>query len=51
MPQIIDKSFSDKSYYIWNIYINNILENLSLCCNENRIIHKDDIVELSYEKF
>ena len=40
-----------KSFCIWNIYINNILENLSLCFNENRIIHKDETIELCFENF
>lgn len=37
--------------FIWTLYINNTLENFSLLCQENRIIHKDEIIELKYESF
>jgi hypothetical protein len=36
---------------IWNVYINNVLEDFSKLCNENRIIHKDEVLELKCEYF
>jgi hypothetical protein len=35
---------------VWNMYVNNILEDFSLCCRENRVIYKEELIELRFEK-
>ena len=35
---------------VWNMYINSILEDFSFGCRENRVIHKEELIELKYEK-
>lgn len=42
---------SRRKFHIWNIYINNKIENFSLLCQENRIVHKEEIIELKYESY
>ena len=35
--------------YIWNIYFNNNFEDFSYACRENRIVNKDEVIELRFE--
>lgn len=44
-------SKSNKLKYIWNLYICNILQNFSEMISCNRIISKDELLELKYESF
>lgn len=56
----INKDYEDKkinnnienSYrcQVWNMYINNILEDFSMACRENRVVYKEEVIELRYEK-
>lgn len=35
---------------VWNLYLNNILEDFSNGCRENRVVHKEELIEIKYEK-